>query len=203
MHIKRTIFASAVAMGVMAGAPMAKADVFTFNFNGPNVSGTGTFDATLVSTGLYQVTDATGSITDNDGANAGTFTITGVDSSPNPSFTTTNNLYYPAGPNSNQGYNNTSSFLDTGGITLSAINTTSGTPEFINLFDLSNSYGLANSIDDPNGTGPAGPPVNEAITTFEVAAVPEASTWAMMLLGFLGVGFLAYRRNDASAIRLA
>lgn len=30
-----------------------------------------------------------------------------------------------------------------------------------------------------------------------VAAVPEPSTWAMMMLGFLGLGFLAYRRRDA------
>ena len=28
-----------------------------------------------------------------------------------------------------------------------------------------------------------------------VAPVPEASTWAMMILGFAGVGFLAYRRR--------
>lgn len=27
-------------------------------------------------------------------------------------------------------------------------------------------------------------------------AVPESSTWAMMILGFLGVGFLAYRRKS-------
>jgi len=31
--------------------------------------------------------------------------------------------------------------------------------------------------------------------TAVVAAVPEASTWAMMILGFLGVGFTAYRRK--------
>ena len=35
------------------------------------------------------------------------------------------------------------------------------------------------------------------------AAVPETSTWAMMFVGFLGVGFLAYRRNDKPLIRLA
>jgi PEP-CTERM motif len=28
-----------------------------------------------------------------------------------------------------------------------------------------------------------------------VAAVPEASTWAMMLFGFAGLGFMAYRRS--------
>jgi hypothetical protein len=33
------------------------------------------------------------------------------------------------------------------------------------------------------------------------AAVPEASTWAMMILGFCGLGFLAYRRKDT--LRLA
>jgi hypothetical protein len=34
-------------------------------------------------------------------------------------------------------------------------------------------------------------------------AVPEASTWAMMLLGFFGVGFLAHRRMNQGHIRLA
>jgi len=33
-------------------------------------------------------------------------------------------------------------------------------------------------------------------------AVPEPSTWAMMILGFLGVGFLAYR-NRGKTLRLA
>jgi hypothetical protein len=35
-----------------------------------------------------------------------------------------------------------------------------------------------------------------------VAAVPEPSTWAMMILGFLGVGFMAYRRKSTHAFRL-
>jgi hypothetical protein len=30
----------------------------------------------------------------------------------------------------------------------------------------------------------------------QVTAVPEPSTWAMMILGFLGVGFMAYRRRQ-------
>jgi hypothetical protein len=33
------------------------------------------------------------------------------------------------------------------------------------------------------------------------AAVPEPSTWAMMLLGFAGVGFVAYRRKSKPAFR--
>jgi hypothetical protein len=31
---------------------------------------------------------------------------------------------------------------------------------------------------------------------FAVAAVPEPSTWAMMVLGFAGVGFVTYRRRN-------
>jgi PEP-CTERM motif len=31
--------------------------------------------------------------------------------------------------------------------------------------------------------------------TVNIAAVPEPSTWAMMILGFAGVGFMAYRRK--------
>ena len=37
-----------------------------------------------------------------------------------------------------------------------------------------------------------------------VVAVPEPSTWAMMILGFFGVGFMAYRRrNQTAAFRIA
>jgi hypothetical protein len=32
------------------------------------------------------------------------------------------------------------------------------------------------------------------------AAVPEPSTWAMMLLGFAGVGFVAFRRKRKAAL---
>jgi len=30
-------------------------------------------------------------------------------------------------------------------------------------------------------------------------AVPEPSAWAMMILGFFGVGFMAYRRRNQNA----
>jgi hypothetical protein len=49
---------------------------------------------------------------------------------------------------------------------------------------------------------------NQAAFEFDnltVAAVPEASTWAMMILGFLGLGFLGYRKSAkaGSAFRMA
>jgi hypothetical protein len=43
----------------------------------------------------------------------------------------------------------------------------------------------------------------EAVVT-GVGAVPEPSTWAMMILGFAGVGFIAYRRKqNSNALHLA
>jgi hypothetical protein len=36
-----------------------------------------------------------------------------------------------------------------------------------------------------------------------VTAVPEASTWAMVILGFFGIGFMAYRRKGRPTFRLA
>jgi hypothetical protein len=42
------------------------------------------------------------------------------------------------------------------------------------------------------------------VTTATVApAVPEPSTWAMMLLGFAGIGFMAYRRKLKPALMAA
>jgi hypothetical protein len=37
--------------------------------------------------------------------------------------------------------------------------------------------------------------VVDDVSVTGTAAIPEASTWAMMLLGFAGLGFLGYRRN--------
>jgi PEP-CTERM motif len=45
---------------------------------------------------------------------------------------------------------------------------------------------------------------NESPFVPQVAGVPEPSTWAMMILGFMGVGFMAYRRKqNAPPLRLA
>ena len=37
-------------------------------------------------------------------------------------------------------------------------------------------------------------------TLIPISAVPEPSTWAMLLLGFTGVGFTAYRRKSKAAL---
>jgi hypothetical protein len=47
-----------------------------------------------------------------------------------------------------------------------------------------------------------GPPTAFRVDGF-AAAVPEPSTWAMLLLGFAGIGFTAYRRKSKPTFRFA
>lgn len=55
--------------------------------------------------------------------------------------------------------------------------------------------------------GSAPPPdatIDEGFAVFSVAgAVPEPSTWVMMILGFAGISFMAYRRNSKPALSAA
>jgi hypothetical protein len=76
--------------------------------------------------------------------------------------------------------------LATQGYTLETVFFTS-TSGFLDFKDLPTSDQQGNLID------------NVTVT----AGVPEASTWAMMILGFLGVGFTAYRRKAKPSFRLA
>lgn len=43
------------------------------------------------------------------------------------------------------------------------------------------------------------PPGSGSATLTISAAVPEPTTWAMMILGFVGLGFIAHRRRNHSA----
>jgi PEP-CTERM motif len=40
--------------------------------------------------------------------------------------------------------------------------------------------------------------VNFTVSDNVVTAIPEPSTWAMLLIGFAGIGFAAYRRRTQS-----
>jgi PEP-CTERM motif len=46
-------------------------------------------------------------------------------------------------------------------------------------------------------------PVNASDTITAVVAVPEPSTWAMLILGFAGIGFMAYRRQAKPSANFA
>jgi hypothetical protein len=64
-------------------------------------------------------------------------------------------------------------------------------------FDLQS---ISVSFSDGNAFNPFRDITN---TITSVSAVPEPTTWAMMLLGFAGVGFMAYRRKSKPALMAA
>jgi hypothetical protein len=98
----------------------------------------------------------------------------------------------------------------------SSLSGASGSPFTIILIDTSFSDGitqLSNSFDSAaslsgstftfHSNGTSEPATYTAV--FDIAAaVPEPSTWAMMILGFAGVGFMAYgpRRKNKTALNL-
>lgn len=63
------------------------------------------------------------------------------------------------------------------------------------------------ALDDSGGGSPADADYDDLVIKFTItngtviAGVPEASTWAMMLIGFVGLGFLAYRRSPRASVR--
>jgi hypothetical protein len=84
-------------------------------------------------------------------------------------------------------------------------NTGSGTPEIINnigytgqndsfVFQLSTG-GFGYTFTDTANSKLSSSGTIEAT----ISAVPEPSTWAMMILGFCGLGFMAYRRKQNGA----
>lgn len=75
-----------------------------------------------------------------------------------------------------------------------------------NGYDFADSNYTRYSVDSTKGIGgfritPFGAEGNVSIDDLSVtiAAVPETSTWAMMILGFAGVGYMTYRRRKQRA----
>src|SRR6185437_10821886 len=80
-----------------------------------------------------------------------------------------------------------------------------------NQFQTLDSLGTAISFNGPSRydstsalglpTIADGPPVDRYDAgTFMASAVPESSTWAMMLLGFVGIGMMTYRRRKGAVL---
>ena len=60
-------------------------------------------------------------------------------------------------------------------------------------------YFFAADVSNPRGgTGAVASALSTEINL--LTAVPEPSTWAMMILGFAGVGFMAYRRKRSGRV---
>ena len=59
--------------------------------------------------------------------------------------------------------------------------------------------GTSNTINFSERNGP----LYIGLDDVSVTAVPEPATWAMMILGFAGIGFIAYRRKSKPAAMAA
>jgi hypothetical protein len=88
------------------------------------------------------------------------------------------------------------------------INLASNTSELFfsggNLVGIDTSGSVAQGSYSSSGLGFTFTPTEGQATigTILVTAVPEASTWAMLVLGFAGIGFMAYRRKSQATARL-
>jgi hypothetical protein len=108
------------------------------------------------------------------------FAITGLSS-----YAGSDQLLYRAAP-----------YADTGGISFSVAN---GNDYNLSNYQAPVTGSLAVSNIDPPGNGCC----QIALTNFTVSAVPEPSTWIMMLLSFAGLGFVGYRRKKKDTVGLA
>jgi hypothetical protein len=66
----------------------------------------------------------------------------------------------------------------------------------VSRYDSTSALGVPGNFD-------SGPANRYDAGTFVASAVPEPATWAMMILGFFGVGFVAYRRKSSAVLRIA
>jgi hypothetical protein len=87
-------------------------------------------------------------------------------------------------PNANNGFGNFDPYINgTGTFTITALGITDNST-------ISNVQFRFGTADDP------------FTQVLGVSAVPEPSTWAMMILGLAGLGFMAYRRRGQPSLRL-
>jgi hypothetical protein len=168
-------------IAAMALSTSANAMTFDWSFDGPGVSGSGTLEATETIAGTFAVNSIAGTTT------LGTiFGLTSFDGS-------NNTVYDPA-----------VFHIDTLGI---AFSVGDGTTAYV-LYEDAGLVGSAFAcsanfcIQGPGtaGDGTVHPELPllavDRFTLTQVGGVPEPSTWAMMILGFSGVGFMAFRRKS-------
>jgi hypothetical protein len=185
--------AAAAALLVGAAAPKAEAAVFDVTFSSPQLSLSAQVTASLDSDGTdYDVTGIGGVVT----SGSSTYTING--------------LYGVGGTVGNVQTDGTFNYdnviTKVGGVLQwdgNGLAVTAGSANYVyNLFS-DTFYGLNNALLTTDPAVGAFAATEETLGTGTIAAVPEPSTWAMMILGFLGLGVVAFRRKAGAALRAA
>jgi hypothetical protein len=77
----------------------------------------------------------------------------------------------------------------------------SGTPNDSNSLSYSNATGdPMSNLFRSGGTGAYTTSTNGLVTRFSASAVPEPSTWALLLLGFFAIGTVMRRRKSMQGV---
>lgn len=138
---------------------------------------------------------------DANGANGVQTTVTGL---LNKAFSLSFWVGNVVDPNNVFGTSTTVNLLVNGQAALGAVNA-DGAGQTQQVWKQFTYQGFATS-DSITFTFISGDPPSDFSSAFDnvvistVDAVPEPSTWAMMILGFAGVGYLTYRRRMAAAL---
>jgi hypothetical protein len=196
--------------GMLALVGQAHAAILTATFNQSEASaglGSGPF-------GTVTVTDISGGVTvDVSLATGVNFVNTGGPHTPFVFNVNTQLFTYTSGPNSPftqpGGTQDTPWGTFSNGVNMTGANGAPGSNHGPLDFTLTGTISTANFVNNTDGhifaadilvvaTGKTGAVTGPA----SISSVPEASTWAMMILGFMGVGFMAYRRKGQGRFRL-
>jgi len=175
--LKLSVFRfAAIAAAMLLFAPAgAEATVYNYDFTSTDglLNAEGAF--TVTGDEITGVTGAlSGLVTQTINAIAPSTALYGYSTSPDGAFYYDNVLSAAANP-----------YLDIGGVLFT---TTQNPGGYWNLWG--NSPGNYSLFESAPGRGY---PIQES-GNLTVSAVPEPSTWAMLLLGFAGLGFAGYRR---------
>jgi hypothetical protein len=163
-----SILAGAAVLCAVAAS--AEAKVYDFSFTGNGVSGSGVI-TTADSNAASAVTSVTGSVFDSF-VGPGAFSITGLSA-----YAAADNILYPT----------TQPLVDFGGVSF----TTDTGGEFNLGLGGGGLYGLVlnSAVQNPVGYGNGGFDNPGSVNiSMSVTGVPEPATWAVMLLGFGGIG---------------
>ena len=201
--MNRNLFAAVAAVSLLGATLVpnqAKATIFNydFNFTSANYTGTGVFsinDAGNVVVGISGAIAGSGAAAGDGGA------ITGLLYQSNDPSLVSGTYTAPSGQSWNYNQvldpNNSAAYVDNGGVLF-------GFGSNVGNIYLTNSQYVF-SVDQPSSLFNPGDLIlsGGVATPGVVAAVPEPATWAMMILGFFGLGFMGYRRKQTGSLRLA
>jgi hypothetical protein len=176
--IRNKLLGTITGLVVLISAGAASASAYDWSFT--STDGTVLADGTLQADSLGDVSSLTGNV-----GGYGPISSFTPGSGNDGTFQWDNIVYTSTTPHVDNG----GLLFDAGGLEWNIYNGTGAGPT--NYFPKGDT--LANSSDNYGGT----------LGTFNISAVPEPSTWAMMILGFTGVGFMAYRRQSKPALLAA